>query len=151
MFKREFLRKAVDVSLNQTNALARTVGLAADRRDPQVSRTRSIDHGLRTIMIGRDYGCAIRHDQIAEQPQFGGEIMRDVRMVIHVVAREIGESAGRYAHAVQPILIEPVRRGLECQMADAVSGNLVELAMQRDRVRRQAAATVLVARRPRPG
>ena len=109
MFKREFLRKAVDVSLNQTNALTRTVGLAADRNDPQLSRTRNIDHGLRTIMIGRDHRSAIRHHQIAEQPQLGGKIMRDVRMVVHVVAREIGETAGCYAHAVQPILIEPVR------------------------------------------
>ena len=60
-------------------------------------------------MIGRDHRSAIRRDQIAEQPQLGGKIMRDVRMVIHVVARQVGETAGGDAHAVEPILIEPVR------------------------------------------
>ena len=60
-------------------------------------------------MIGRDHRRPVRDDQIAKQPQLGGEIMRHVRMVIHVVAREIGETAGADAHPVQPVLIEAVR------------------------------------------
>ena len=75
--------------------------------------------------------------------------MRDVRMVIHVVARQIGEAAGGDAHAVEAVLVEPVRGGLEGKMRhfchhgplgpsmrDAVARDLVELAMQRDRIRR---------------
>ena len=60
-------------------------------------------------MIGRDHRRAVGGDEIAEQPQLGGEIMRDVGMVIHVVARQIGKAAGADAHAVEPILIEAVR------------------------------------------
>ncbi len=78
---------------------------------------RRVDHGLRTIMIGRDHRGAAVDDQIAEQPQLGGEVMRDVRMIIHVVARQIGEAAGRDAHAVEPELVEAVRGRLEREMA----------------------------------
>ncbi len=109
MFEHELLRKAVDISLDQANALACAVALAADRDDPQVSRARRIDDGLRTIMIDGYHRRAIRRHQIAEQPQLGGKIMRDVRMVIHVVARQVGEAGGTDAHAIQPKLIEPVR------------------------------------------
>jgi hypothetical protein len=70
-------------------------------------------------MIGRDHRSTIGHDEIAKQPQLGGQIMRDVRMVIHVIARQVGESAGTDADAIQSILIEPVRRSLERQMRDA--------------------------------
>src|SRR6185437_658201 len=37
----------------------------------------------------------------------------------------------------QPILIEPMRRRLERQMADAVARDFIELAMQRYRIRRR--------------
>ena len=60
-------------------------------------------------MIGRDHGRAAGHDEIAEQPQLGGEVMRDIGMIIHVVARQIGKAAGRDAHAVEPVLVEAVR------------------------------------------
>ena len=87
-------------------------------------------------MIGRDHCRAAVDDEIAEQPELGIQVMRDVGMIIHVVARQIGEAAGLDAHAVETILVEPVRGGLERQMGDAVARDLVELAMQRDRIRR---------------
>ncbi len=111
--------------------------LDSDRDDPQTSRLRRIDHGLRTIVIGGNHRSAIRGDEIAEQPQLGGKIMRDVGMIIHVIARQIGEAAGADPDAVQPILIEPMRRRLERQMGDAVARDFIELAMQRYRIRRR--------------
>ena len=88
-------------------------------------------------MVGRNHrGAASRH-QIAKQPQFGGEVMRDVGMIIHVIARQIGKAAGRDADAVEPELVEAMRRGFERQMGDAVLRNLIELAMQRDRIGRR--------------
>ena len=51
MFEHKFLRKAVDVRLNQANALACAVALAANRDDSQVFRTRHIHYSLRTIMV----------------------------------------------------------------------------------------------------
>ena len=44
------------------------------------------------------------------------------------------------AHAVEAILIEPVRGGLEGEMRDALARDLVELPMQRDRIRRRQRA-----------
>ena len=53
-----------------------------------------------------------------------------------MVAREIGEAAGGDAHAIEAILVEAVRGRLEGEMRDAVARDLVELAMQRDRIGR---------------
>ena len=41
-------------------------------------------------------------------------------MIVHVIAREVGEAAGADPHAVQPVLVEPMRRRLERQMGDAI-------------------------------
>ncbi len=98
-------------------------------------------------MIGRDDRRAAGRDQIAEQPQLGGEVMRHIRMIIHVVARQVGEAAGRDAHAVEPILVEPMRGGLEGQMRDAVARDFVELPVQRDRIRRRQRAVDRALRR----
>ena len=76
--------------------------------------------------------------------------MRDIRMIIHVVARQIGEAAGGDAHAVQPVLVEPVRRRLERQMRDAFARDLVELPMQRDRIRRRQRSVDGALRRHQP-
>ena len=150
MFERQLLRKAVDVGANQANALAGAIALAADRDDPQFACPRRIDHLLRAVMIRRDHRGAIGRHQIAEQPQFCVEIMRDIGMVIHVVAREIGKTAGGDPHAVEPILIEPVRRGLEREMGDALAGDVVELPVQRDRIRRGQRSVDGALRRHQP-
>ena len=60
-------------------------------------------------MIGGNDGRAAGYHEIAEQPQFGIEVMRDVGMIIHVVARQVGKAAGRDAHAVEAVLVKPVR------------------------------------------
>jgi hypothetical protein len=73
--------------------------------------------------------------------------MRDVRMIVHVIAREIGKTAGGDAHAVEPELVEPVRGRLEGQMRDAVAGDFVELPVKRDRVRRRQRAVDRALRR----
>ena len=120
MFEHELLRKALDGGLDQPDALACAIAVAADGDDAQMFRTRGVDHLLRAIMIGRDHGRATRRNEIAKQPQLGVEVMRDVGMIIHVVARQIGEAAGGDAHAVEPELVEPVRGRFERQMGDAV-------------------------------
>ncbi len=87
-------------------------------------------------MIGRDHrGAAVDHE-IGKQSQLGGEVVRDVGMIIHMIARQIGKAAGGDADAVEAKLIEPVRGRFQCQMGNAVARDLVELAMQRDRIGR---------------
>ena len=96
------------LSLGHASASIGTIGLVSPKRTIYGSLTTPDPIALHRQL-----------DEIAEQPQLGGEIMRDVRMVIHVIARQVGESAGTDADTVQSILIEPVRRSLECEMRDA--------------------------------
>src|SRR6185312_3177514 len=63
---------------------------------------------------------------------------------------EIGEAAGLNAHAIEAILIEPVRGRLERKMRDALARDLVELAMQRDRIGRRQRAVDGVLRGDQP-
>ncbi len=60
-----------------------------------------------------------------------------------MVARQIGEGAGRNAHAVETMLVEPVRGGFQREMADALSRQPVEGAMQLDRIGRGQRAVAL--------
>ena len=57
-------------------------------------------------------------------------------MIIEMIPREIGESASRQSHTIEPALVEPVRGGLHRQMGDALARQPVERFMQRDRIGR---------------
>jgi hypothetical protein len=52
MFEVELLRKTIDGGLDQANALACAVGIAADGDDPQAAFARGMNDFPRTIMIG---------------------------------------------------------------------------------------------------
>ena len=41
-----------------------------------------------------------------------------------MIAREVGEAAGRKPHAVEPPLLQPVARRLDGEMGDVVSGEV---------------------------
>ena len=109
MRKAELLREAIDRDIDQANACPLTVAATPHSDKTQATSARCVDHLMRHVVIGGDHRRAAVHDQIGEQPQLGREIMRDVRMIIHVIARQVGEAAGVDAHAVEPELIEPVR------------------------------------------
>ncbi len=59
---------------------------------PRASRGR--DHPRRDLAVGVDHRRRAVRQQVAEQPQLGGEIVLDRRVVIHVVARQVGEGGG---------------------------------------------------------
>src|SRR5262245_64143179 len=67
-----------------------------------------------------------------------------------MVAAEIGETAGRHAHAVEATLIEPVRGGFYGEMRHAFARELIERAVERDRVRRGERAVDFALRRHEP-
>ena len=87
-------------------------------------------------MIGIDDGRATGHDEIAEQPELGGEIRLEVWMIVEMVAREICEGGRSHPQAIEAKVVEPMRRSLDREMRDAFAGERVERAMQRDRIGR---------------
>ncbi len=90
----------------------------------QAARARRLDHARRDVAVGVDHRRRAARQQLAEQPQLGGEIGLHRRVIVQVVARQIGEGAGGEPHAVEPLLVEPVRGGLQREMGDAGAGEL---------------------------
>ena len=81
-----------------------------------------------------------------EQPQLGGEIGLDASDDSpDGRAMRLVKAAGRDAHAVEAVLVEPVRGRLDRKMRDAFAGERVERAMQRDRIGRRQRAVDLAA------
>ena len=73
-------------------------------------------------------------EEVAEQAELGVAVVLDGRMVVHVVAREVGVAGGGEPDAVKPALVEAVARRLHREMRDALACELVEAPVQRDRV-----------------
>ena len=146
MGERDDLREAVDRAADELDVVA----LHADGHDLEAARLRRLDHLAGIAIVDVDHRRAARRDQVGEQPQLGGEIGFDGRVIIEMVARQIGEGAGGDAHAVEPVLVEAVRGGFQRQMGDALAGKLVERAVQFDRIGRgQRAVGLALAARPR--
>ena len=59
-------------------------------------------------MIDIDYSGAAGLDKISKQPELGFQISVEARMIIQMVARDIGEAGGFHPHAVEAMLIEAV-------------------------------------------
>ena len=64
-----------------------------------------------------------------------------------MIARQIGEAAGRDPHTVEPVLVEAVRRRLDGEMGDALVGQFGQRLVQRDRVGRGERAIDFAIRR----
>ncbi len=133
MLDAKALGEAVERRVCKANVVAR----ATDRQHAQSARAARVDHGPRFRMIGGDDGRAVGRDKLGEQPQLGGEIVFDGRVIVHVVSAEIGERRDPHAHAVEAMLIETVRGGLQRQMRDALARDVVERPVQRDRIGRR--------------
>ena len=101
-------------------------------------------------MIGSDDRGACGLDQIGEQPQLGGEIALDRGMIVEMVAAEIGKCTGRHSQAVETILVEPVRGGLDGKMGHALPGKLAQGLVQGDRIGRGQRAIDFALRRDEP-
>ena len=56
------------------------------------------------------------------------------RMVVEMIARQIGEGARARSDAVEPALLEPVARGLERQMRDPLAASSAERLVKLDRI-----------------
>ncbi len=74
--------------------------------------------------------------KLGEETKLLREIILEARVIIQMIARDIGEGAGGERHAVDAALLQAVARGFEREMGDAVVGKRGENAMQLDRVGR---------------
>ena len=101
----EHLCEAFDRGLDEADAVA----APADREEAQPPPARRRHHRVGLLVVGGDHGGTAGNDQIGEQPELGGEIIFQRRMIVEMVAAEIGEGAGRHPNAVEPALIEAVR------------------------------------------
>ena len=99
-----------------------SVAVLADGEHLEAAPLGRLDHLPGIAIVDVDHRRAARQHQIGEQAQLGGEIGLHGRMIIEMVARQIGEGAGGDAHAVEPVLVEPVRGGFQRQMRDAFAG-----------------------------
>jgi hypothetical protein len=68
-------------------------------------------------------------------------------MIIEVIAGDVGERPRGNAQAVEAELVEPVRGRFYREMRNAIRGQGVERAMQRDGIRRGQRAVGFAARR----
>ncbi len=130
--------------------LAKPVGNGGEKADRRSRRARR-DNRLAAIAgdggdaggigaVGVDHRRRALGQELGEQPHLGGEIVLDHRMVVHVIAAEIGEGRRLQAHAVEAMLVEPVARRLQRGMGDAVEDEVVQRRMQLDRIGRGQAA-----------
>ena len=143
MFEPHGLRKAIDGGIDNADA----GGLASNRDDRQAARLGRRQHsiGMRVIHVD-DRGATLRHERF-KQPQLGGEVRLESRMIVEVIARDVGERGRGKAQPIEPVLIEAVRRGLDGEMGDALACQRVKRTMQRDRIGRGQRAVSLAARR----
>ena len=94
------------------------------------------DHLRGVLGIRVDDGNAARGQQLREQPQLGREIGLHGRVIVEVIAAEVGEGCSLQPHAVEPVLVEAVRGRLEGQVRDALARQLGQSLVQADGVRR---------------
>ena len=73
-------------------------------------------------------------------------VMLDRRVIVHVVAAEIGEPAGGKAHTVQTALVQTVAGGFHRAMSHAGNRQFREQLVQGDWIRRRQRSIVLAAR-----
>ena len=132
----EALGEAVAGNRREPQVAAVTPG--AD--DPDAAPPSDLGHGLRSIVIGVDHGDAVGRQEGVEQPQLGVEIVVDRRVIVEMIAAEIGERRSLDRDAVEPALIEAVRGRLERQVGHAFLGQCRERLVQGDRVRRRQRA-----------
>src|SRR5439155_24870307 len=87
-----------------------SVSLAPHCSDGKAARLRCARHCVRMLVIDiDDRGCTGRQ-QFLKQPQLGSEIRIEVRMIVEMIARDDDECARGKVQAIEPVLIEPMRR-----------------------------------------
>ena len=120
-----------------TPADADRLALGADGKYGEPTLARGFDHARSGVAVGVDDRGRAVGQKLPEETKLRGEIVRDRRVIIHMVAGQIGERAGGETDAVEALLVEAVRGGLHREMRDSCFGKPIERSVQLDRVRRR--------------
>src|SRR5262249_41232338 len=109
--------------VSDTQRLSEAV--SGDRLEPQyLAAPADAHHGASAGARGGDYlGCrsdvgvdnggSARRQQLGKEPQFGGEIGFHGGVIVEMIAAEIGEGRSFQPYAVEAVLVETVRGGLQ--------------------------------------
>ena len=133
MLDDEVLRKAVRRGRDEPQALAGPPD--GDEFKPACFRFGG--DGLAALAVDINDSPGARRQQFTEQAELLREIIVEARVIVQMVARDIGEGAGGKCDAVDAALLQAVARGLEGKMGDAVLGESGKDRMKLDRVRRR--------------
>ena len=132
MLNHEALAEAVLLGGNQPQGFARAPH--GDHREPaRLGKSCDLFAGLGIDIDDR--ACA-RQQQLAEQAKLLVEIGLEARVIVEMVARDVGEGAGRKPNAIDAALLEPMARRFERKMGDAGLGEIGKDAVKLDGVRR---------------
>ena len=115
---------------------AQAVAATAHREDRETPGLASGDDLIRHIAVGVDHSREAFRQEGLEQAQLGGKIIVERAVIIEMIAREVGEGGGREPHAVEPLLLDPMRRGFEREMGHAIGRQHREAGVEADRIRR---------------
>ena len=105
-----------------------------DDMPARVGRAHGCGEPRAIFVIDVDHRRAAGEQQGGEQPRLGGEIAVHIRMVIEMVAAEIGEGGNMYVQPVKTVLRKAVATCLDCQMRHAGPGQRLQRAVQADGV-----------------
>ena len=90
---------------------------------------------FRNILVQNRHAAGLNHRR--EQPRLGGKIIFHVRMVIEVIARQVGKPGSAHLNTIQTPLRQTVRGRLHCQMRYPRLRQAGKRFMQGNRFRRR--------------
>jgi hypothetical protein len=136
MADQQALREAVGSERLELQCLS----AATDRQDGAPAALGGGDHLRCMLGVGVDDRRCVGRQQLGEQAQLGGEVGLHARVIVEMIATEIGEGGSLQLNAVEPVLVEAVRGGLEGEVRDTLGRQLGQGPMQGDGVGRREAA-----------
>ncbi len=132
MLDHEALAEAVILGGDETQVPS----CAPNRQHGEPARLGERHHLLASLAVHVDHGSSPLRQQLCEQAELLVEIGLEARVVVEMVARDVGEGAGGKPHAVDAALLEPMARRFERKMGNARLGEIGKDAVQLDRIRR---------------
>jgi hypothetical protein len=124
--------------------------MSADGHEAQTTALRGGDEIIRVVRVAIDHRDAAVANKTIEQAELGLEVGLERRVIVEVIARDVGEGGGGDVNTVETELVEPVTRRFERQMIDALVLQSRELRVEIDGIGRRAPELHMTRRRIDP-